>query len=65
QVAEKRKRLKNKYNALMARKEKDQQKSDSDNLEKQYKSCIFTLEKVMIEKDKIEKLDYGELILAV
>ncbi|CAI2193695.1 17843_t:CDS:2, partial [Funneliformis geosporum] len=52
QVVEKRKYLKDKYDDLIARKEKDQQKFDSDNLKKQYKSHIFTLEKAMIEKDR-------------
>ncbi|PKK65149.1 hypothetical protein RhiirC2_853818 [Rhizophagus irregularis] len=52
QVAEERKRLKDEYDALMARKEKNQHKSRSDNLEKQYKAQITTLEKSIVIKDK-------------
>ncbi|CAI2187956.1 5913_t:CDS:2, partial [Funneliformis geosporum] len=50
QVGEKRKCLKDEYDAL-----KDHLKAD--DLKKQYKSRIYTLEKVMIEKDReIDKL---------
>src|SRR2546421_12307166 len=78
QVSEERKRLKDEYDALIARKEceynkcmvdmkqtiysfkyqlEDQQNSRSDNLERQYKSQITTLNKSIVVKDrKIGKL---------
>ncbi|CAI2199247.1 14821_t:CDS:2, partial [Funneliformis geosporum] len=52
QVDEKHKCLKDEYDALKDCLEKNQQKSSSDNLEKQYKSHITILEKSIAVKDK-------------
>ncbi|CAI2187305.1 19016_t:CDS:2, partial [Funneliformis geosporum] len=52
QVAEQHKCLKDDYDDCKVHLEEYQQKSSSDNLEKQYKSRISTLEKSIIVKDK-------------
>ncbi|CAI2198173.1 18755_t:CDS:2, partial [Funneliformis geosporum] len=57
QVAEEYKRLKDEYDTLKSLLEKQQYKSDSDNLERQYKSRIWALDKSNVVKDKeISKL---------
>ncbi|CAI2163074.1 15578_t:CDS:2 [Funneliformis geosporum] len=58
QVAEEYKRLKDDYDDY---KLEDQQKSSSDNLKKQYKSCISTLEKSIVIKDK----EIGKLFASI
>ncbi|CAI2198939.1 8990_t:CDS:2, partial [Funneliformis geosporum] len=61
QVAEERKRLKDDYDDRKVHLEEDQQKSSSDNLKKQYKSRISTLEKSIIVKDK----EIGKLSVSI
>ncbi|CAI2198004.1 14946_t:CDS:2, partial [Funneliformis geosporum] len=52
QVTEEHKRLKDEYDILKSRLEKEQQKSGSDNLKRQYKSHINSLYKSNAMKDK-------------
>ncbi|UZO09558.1 uncharacterized protein OCT59_029776 [Rhizophagus irregularis] len=61
QIGEKRKRLKDEYDALKLRLETSARRPRSAELEKQYKSRISTLEKAMVEKDR----EVGKLSSAV